>query len=110
MMPPRARLMHAALGFLRLDALPGMMPPALVALHHWLDSWIGIGLVEGGMARQGYDLSLTRYANEGGRATFYVTGREHSVTGATGSAWEPTPWQAVQGAALEALNRMEAAA
>jgi hypothetical protein len=55
------------------------------------------------MARQGYDLSLTRYANEGWRATFYVTGREHSATGATGSAWEPTPWRAVQGAAWEAM-------
>jgi F0F1-type ATP synthase assembly protein I len=24
---------------------------------------------------------------------------EHSITGATGSAWEPTPWRAVQQAA-----------
>ena len=62
------------------------------------------------MARQGYDLSLTRYANEDWRGTFYVTGREHSATPATGSAWEPTPWRAVQGAAWEALSRMEAAA
>ncbi len=62
------------------------------------------------MARQGYDLSITRYANDGWRATFYVTGREHSATGATGSAWEPTAWRAVQGAAREALNRREAAA
>jgi hypothetical protein len=107
---PRAQLMLAALGFLRLDARPETTPPALLALHRWLDSWIGIGLIERGMARQGYDLSLTRYANEGWRATFYVTGREHSATGATGSAWEPTPWRAVQAAAWEALNRMEAAA
>ena len=109
-MPPRAQLMHAALGFLRLDARPETAPPALMALHLWLDSWIGIGLIERGMARQGYDLSLTRYANEGWRGTFYVTGREHSATAATGSAWEPTPWRAVQGAAWEALNRMETAA
>jgi hypothetical protein len=86
MIPPRAQLMRAALGFLQLDARPETMPPALLALHCWLDSWIGIGLIERGMARQGYDLSLTRYANEGWRATFYVTGREHSATGATGSA------------------------
>jgi hypothetical protein len=110
MMPPRAQLMHAALGFLQLDAQAGAMPPALLDLHRWLDSWISIGLIERGMARQGYDLSLTRYANEGWRATFYVTGREHSATSATGSAWEPTPWRAVQGAAWEALNRTEAAA
>jgi hypothetical protein len=26
----------------------------------WLDSWSGIGAIVGGMARQGYDLELTR--------------------------------------------------
>ncbi len=111
MMPPRAQLMRVALGFLRLDARPeASLPPGLLDLHRWLDSWTGIGLIERGMARQGYDLSLTRYAKEGWRATFYVTGREHSVTGSTGSAWEPTQWRAVQAAAWEALNRTEAAA
>jgi hypothetical protein len=58
------------------------------------------------MARQGYDLSLTRYADFGWRATFYVTGREHSPTGATGSAFEATPFRAVQVAAWETLARM----
>jgi hypothetical protein len=57
------------------------------------------------MARQGYDLQLTRYANEGWRATFFLAGREHSMTQATGSACQPTPWQAVQIAALEALGK-----
>jgi ketosteroid isomerase-like protein len=33
----------------------------------------------------------------------YVTGREHSATGATGSAWEPTPWRAARGTARDAL-------
>ncbi len=37
--------------------------------------------------------------DRGGRATFYVTGMEHSPTGATGTAWGPTPWRAVQQAA-----------
>jgi len=55
-----------------------------------------IGFIEQGMARQGYDLSLTRYASGSWRATFYVTGREHSATRAIGSAWEPTPWRTVQ--------------
>ncbi len=64
-MTTRGRLMLAALGFLRLEVIPGEIPSALLALHVWLDSWTGIGLIEGGMARQGYDLSLTRYANEG---------------------------------------------
>jgi hypothetical protein len=79
--------------------------PVLAALHTWLDSWRGIGAVERGMAHQGYDLQLTRYDNRGWRATFYTTGIEHSPTSATGSAWEPTPWRAVQGAARDALRR-----
>jgi hypothetical protein len=35
------------------------------------------------MARQDYDLSLTRYANEGWRATFNVADKEHSPTAST---------------------------
>ena len=73
------------------------LSPVLEAVHAWLDSWSGIGVIERGMARQGYDLQLTRFANEGWRATFYVAGREHSTTQAT--AWERTPWSAVQTAA-----------
>ena len=38
-------------------------------------------------------------------ATFYTTRMEHSVTSATGTAWERTPWHAVQGAARDALRR-----
>jgi hypothetical protein len=34
-----------------------------------------------------------------------ATGMEHSITSATTSAWEPTPWHAVQGAAREALSK-----
>jgi hypothetical protein len=30
--------MRSALGFLRLDAQPETMPPALLALHRWLDA------------------------------------------------------------------------
>jgi hypothetical protein len=46
-----------------------------------------------------------RYDEKGWRATFYATGMEHSPTSATGSAWELTPWRAVQGAARDALRR-----
>jgi hypothetical protein len=94
--------MFVTLSFGRLKPSPA---PGLAALHEWLDSWRGIGLIERGMARQGYDLQLTRYANEGWRATFFIAGREHSMTHATGSAWERTPWRAVQGAAWEALHK-----
>jgi len=40
------------------------------------------------------------------RATFCLWG-EHSFTSTIGSAWEKTPWQAVQRAAWETLTRME---
>jgi len=78
--------------------------PVLGALRSWLDSWRGIGDVERGMERQGFDLQLTRYDEKGWRATFYTSGMEHSITSATPSAWERTPWHAVQGAAREALK------
>jgi hypothetical protein len=81
--------------------------PVLGALRSWLDSWRGIGDVERGMVHQGFDLQLTRYDARGWRATFYTTGMEHSPTSATASAWERTPWHAVQGAAREALRKVE---
>jgi hypothetical protein len=77
---------------------------ALHTLRTWLDSWAGIGRIAAGMARQGYDLQLTRYDNRGWRATFYTTGMEHSPTSATGTGWERTPWRAT---AWEALQKSE---
>jgi hypothetical protein len=55
-----------------------------------------IGRIVVGMARQGYDLQLTRYGEEGWRATLYPAGRGHSVTSAVGSAWEREPWRVVR--------------
>jgi len=86
---------------------PARLPVSLHALRTWLDSWAGIGHVAVGMARQGYDLQLTRHDEKGWRATFYTTGMEHSITSATASAWERTRWHAVQGAARDALQRAE---
>jgi hypothetical protein len=57
------------------------------------------------MARQGFDLQLTRYDECGWRATFYTTGTEHSPTSATGTGWEPTSWHATQPAAWGGLNK-----
>jgi hypothetical protein len=102
---PRGQLLRAAVGFVTCS-----MPSydrALWALCTWLDSWSGIGRVAVGMHRQGFDLQLTQYDNRGWRTTFYTTGMEHSPTSATGSAWEPTPWRAVQGAARDALRHAE---
>jgi hypothetical protein len=97
----RRALLTAALGFavLRYEA---PVPP-VSALHAWLSTWSGIGHVAHGMARQGYDLSLTRYDAVGWRATFYSSGMEHSATSAIGSAFEPTPFRAVHVAAWRAL-------
>ena len=39
---------------------------ALWALRTWLDSWSGIGRIAVGMAHQGFDLQLTRYARLAG--------------------------------------------
>jgi hypothetical protein len=60
-----------------------------------------------GCAGKGYDLYLVRYGGEGWRCTFYETGREHSLTSTTGSAWEKTPWLAVQRAAARALDKTD---
>jgi hypothetical protein len=99
--------MFATLGFAALSRIPADMAPTFQALHRWLDSWRGIGDLEVGMHRQGYDFYLARYADEGRRCTFFTTGNEHSLTSTTGSAWEETPWLAVQRAAARALDRIE---
>jgi hypothetical protein len=61
----RGQLLRAAVGF------TGYSRPsydrALWTLRTWLDSWSGIGHVTVGMARQGYDLQLTRYDEKGWR-------------------------------------------
>src|SRR6059036_1585628 len=99
----RGRLLQAALGFAGLPR--PSYDRALWALRFWLDSWRGIGDIERGMERQGFDLQLTRYDEKGWRATFYTTGMEHSITSATASAWERTPWRATQRAAWEVLRQ-----
>jgi hypothetical protein len=101
----RGRLLVAALGFAGCP-LPSY-DRALHALRNWLDSWSGIGRVAVGMARQGYDLQLTRYDEKGWRATFYTTGMEHSPTSASGTGWERAPWHAVQRAAWNTLREAE---
>ena len=105
MLDQRGRLLVAALGFTGCS-LPSY-DRAFHALRSWLDSWAGIGRVAVSMARQGYDLQLTRYDEKGWRATFYTTGTEHSPTSATGTGWERTPWRATQRAAWEALKKAD---
>ena len=52
-------------------------------------------------------MQLTAYAARDWRANFFPVGIAHSIVG--GSAWEPTPWRAVQRAAWRAMGRAEAA-
>jgi hypothetical protein len=80
-------------------------PPAVVmTLRHYFDSWNGLGAVIVGVERFGYDLDVTRQDRIGWLATFYETGRMHSFTRFTGSAFEPTIFRAVQKAARDALT------
>jgi hypothetical protein len=53
------------------------------------------------MTAQGFNVELKEFP-EGWRANFYPVGIAHSVV--AGSAYEPTPWAAVQRAAWEALR------
>jgi len=58
-----------------------------------------------GLHRVGYDLSLIQHADEGWHATFFVTGRMHSIAGGWANA--PTPWRAVQRAGWDAIHHAE---
>jgi hypothetical protein len=51
---------------------------------------------------QGWDVQITAYTARDWRANFFPVGITHSIV--DGTAQEPTPWQAVQRAAWEALN------
>jgi hypothetical protein len=53
---------------------PAGPAPVVAGLRAFLGGWPGIGRIVVGMARQGYDLQLTRYGDEGWRATFYPAG------------------------------------
>jgi hypothetical protein len=88
---------------------PGPVPEMVRLLRRWLDGWPGIGRIVVGMTRQGYDLQLTQYDQEGWRATFFPEGRTHSMTQAVGSAYERTPAAAVQVAAWATLVKVRPA-
>ena len=72
----RRALLVAALGFALLEH----QTDELDVLHAWLDSWRGIGLIVVGMARHGYDLSLTSDEN-GWRATFLHRSHVNAAVG-----------------------------
>ena len=102
MIPQRRSPLLASLAFATIEP----QTRELRLLHHWLDSWRGIGdVVVIGMHRYGYDVQLTQYDERGWRATFYTTGIEHSATSASASAFEETAWRAVQRAAWNVLTK-----
>jgi hypothetical protein len=84
---PRRRILFTMLTALSFRYPPGYEPPLITSLHQWLGGWPGIGRIEVGMTRQGFDLELTRYDAQGWRATFYPAGIGHSLTPMVGSAW-----------------------
>jgi hypothetical protein len=105
---PRRHVLFTMLTACAWRDTPAGAPPLITGLRQFFGGWLGLGRVTLGMARQGYDLQLTRYGNEGWRATFYPEGIAHSATAAVGSAWEREPWTAVQRAAWESLRKREA--
>ena len=98
MIDQRRLNLTAALGFLQVKPTE----PELQMLHRVFDNWRGIGDLAVGLHRVGYDVALIQQADEGWSATFYITGRMHSIVG--GWANDPKPWRAVQRAGWDAVN------
>ena len=91
---------RAALGFLQLPP----RAPELRLLHRWLDSWSGLGLIVGGMQRQGFQVSLGEHGAGQWIGVFYRGHGGHELVAAAGTAQATTPWQAVQQAAWAAVK------
>jgi hypothetical protein len=100
---PRGRRLRAALAAVLVKA----NAPELKLVHDLLDSWSGIGLVVVGMAHQGFTVSLGEHGVGRSIAVFFHGRGGHEPIAAAGTAWEPTPWRAVQRAAWEALKKTE---
>ena len=92
----RRTLLIAALGFLRYPP----RTPALAALHQWLDTWSGIGLIVVGMQRAHYTMSLRQIEDK------WVASFHHDPMSAPdGFGSGTTPWRAVQQASWAAVKR-----
>jgi hypothetical protein len=44
---------------------PGREPAVIAGIRQYRGGWVGVGRIEAGMARQGFDLELTRYDTQG---------------------------------------------
>src|SRR5262245_33621724 len=60
---------------------PGREPPVIGDIRQYLAGWPGVGLIAAGMARQQYDLRLTRYGQVGcyGAGWMNSWGRQREV-------------------------------
>jgi hypothetical protein len=94
----RRATLYAALGFCQLATAADM--PEIGAFQAWMSTWRGIGDVVVGMERQGYALSLRKLLDDGWTAAF----EEQRLLAPAGRANAPTPFEAVQRAAWQALN------
>jgi hypothetical protein len=72
-------------------------PPEVAKLRRYLDSRRGVSDVVAGLRAQGFDIEMRQFPR-GWRVSIYPTGTAHSIV--VPSAWELTPWRAVQQAGV----------
>jgi hypothetical protein len=80
----RRALLTAALAVAQLDCLRGYRHGGVDAVKLWLNTWLGLGAVVVGMARQGYDLELRQFPH-GWSAVFYPASPFRSSTALAGT-------------------------
>jgi len=73
----------------------------LDVVHQGLDTWAGLGLVVVGMTHSGW--GRADHGLCGARLARELLPGRHRAPSYGGSAWEPTPWRAVQRAAWDVL-------
>src|SRR5262249_30209267 len=61
----RRRVLLTMLTTLGFRYPPGREPPVITGIRQYLGGWPGVGRIVAGMARQQYDLRLTRYGQSG---------------------------------------------
>lgn len=99
----RANLV-AALAALQCRRDPSL--PELDLVHEWLDNWSGVGLIVGGMQRQGYEVVFVG-GRDGWSLSFFEDRPSGGPAAVSGNAHAATPWRAAQDAAWTTLQRAD---